>query len=167
MAEAENDDQAREKVRGMIEQIEVALMVTIAADGGLHARPMRAMAMDGDGHTLWFFSRVDSVKAAELREDQRVLLAYSDPRGQNYVAVDGSARVVRDPAKQQQLWREPARVWFPQGAESPELALIAVRMEGAAYWDSPSSTLVHAFGDAKALATGAPPHPGDEGKVRF
>lgn len=167
MAEAQNDDQAREKVRAMIEKIEVALMVTIAQDGDLHGRPMRAMGLDGDGHTLWFFSRADSANAAELREDERVLLAYSDPRGQNYVSVKGSARVVRDPAKQKELWSEPARVWFPQGPESPDLVLIAVRMDGAAYWDSPSSTLVHAYGYAKALATGQPPHPGDVGKVGF
>ena len=47
------------------------------------------------------------------------------------------------------------------------MALLCVEMEGAEYWDAPSSTLVHAFGYLKAVTTGAPPHPGDNDKVDF
>lgn len=56
-------------------------------------------------------------------------------------------------------------MWFPDGADSPNLALIAVTIEGAQYWDSPSSTA--AYGYAKALLTGTPPEAGEVGKVRF
>ena len=96
-----------------------------------------------------------------------MLLAYSDPRRQNYVSVRGTAQVVRDAARQKELWSEPLRVWFPKGAEDPAVALLRVKVEGAEYWDAPSSTLVHAYGYLKAVTTGEPPKPGDNDKVDF
>ena len=56
---------------------------------------------------------------------------------------------------------------FPGGPEDPKIALIRVECEGAEYWDSPSSTLVHAYGYLKAVTTGEPPHPGANDKVDF
>ena len=48
-----------------------------------------------------------------------------------------------------------------------EIALIAVDVEGAEYWDSPSSTVLHAYGYVKAIATGTPPSGGENAKVSF
>ena len=142
------------------------MMVTLAEDGHMHGRPMRAVNKEFDG-TLWFFTNDHTPKTDEVQGDRRVLLAYSDPGSQNYVSISGTARVVRDEAKQKQLWSEPLRVWFPKGAEDPAIALLQVTVEGAEYWDSPSSTLVHAYGYLKAVTTGEPPKPGDNDKVDF
>ena len=96
-----------------------------------------------------------------------MLLSYSDPSSQNYVSVSGTARVVRDVAKQKEYWQEAMKTWFPQGAEDPHIALIAIEMTGAEYWDSPSSTLLHAFGYVKATVTGQPPKGGENERVKF
>jgi general stress protein 26 len=170
MASAEpprNDDEMRIKVREMIQDIQVAMMVTTDANGHLHGRPMRAQKPDVDGKTLWFFTRDDSPKIAELEGDRHVLLGYSDPKGQDFVSVSGTARVVRDKAKNKELWTEDLRTWLPEGPEGNGIALIAVEMEQAEYWDAVSSSLTFAFGYAKALATGKPAHPGENAKVGF
>jgi general stress protein 26 len=83
------------------------------------------------------------------------------------VSISGHAQVVRDLAKQKELWSEPLRVWFPGGPEAPEVALVKVTVDGAEYWDSPSSTFVHAYGYLKAVTTGKPPAPGENDKVDF
>jgi general stress protein 26 len=116
---------------------------------------------------LWFFTGAGSPKTGEVAEDERCLLAYSDPTRQNYVSIYGSVELVRDVVQQKALWSEPLRVWFPGGAEDPNIALLKVTCEGAEYWDSPSSTLVHAYGYLKAVTTGEPPHPGANDKVDF
>ena len=33
-------------------------------------------------------------------------------------------------------------MWFPEGKDDPEIALLRVNLEKAEYWDSPSSTVV-------------------------
>ncbi|WP_135468578.1 pyridoxamine 5'-phosphate oxidase family protein [Crenalkalicoccus roseus] len=166
MVETRSDAEAQRKVLEMIRGIEVAMMVTMDEEGRFRGRPMRAAQAEFDG-ALWFFTRATSPVALEVSQDDRVLLAYSDPRRQDYVSVFGSAELVRDREKQKALWSEPLRTWFPGGPEDHDVALVKVTVKGAEYWDAPSSTLVHAFGYLKSVTTGEPPHPGANDKVDF
>jgi general stress protein 26 len=117
--------------------------------------------------TLWFFTRDDSPKIDELESDPRVLLGYSDPKGQDFVSVAGTARVVRDKAKNKELWTEDLRTWLPEGPEGAGISLIAVEMDRAEYWDASTSNLHFAFGYARALATGQAAQTGENAKVDF
>ncbi len=163
--ETRTDDEAKAKVWDLIKDIKVTMMVS-HHDDSLHGRPMVAVDRSFDG-TLWFFSRWDTPKMDELRTDPRVLLSYAEPKDQNYVALSGRAEILRDQALTREHWQEPMRTWFPKGPDDPEIALIKVTVEGAEYWDSPSSTMVYAYGYAKARLTGKPPHPGEVDKVKF
>lgn len=160
-----NDDEARIKVRELIETIRTVMLVTADEDGDLHSRPMRVVTVEDD--IVWFFTEANSPKVFEIEQDRDVLLACANPSSSEYVSVRGKGRLVRDAAKQKELWSEAARPWFPDGAESPNLALIAVKMIGAEYWDSSSSTAIFAYGYVKALVTKAPAEGGDNAKVRF
>ena len=167
MAEAQTKHEQREKVREMIKDVQTAVLVTHGDGEQLRGRPMVAAALDPDGKTLWFFSGNSTEKTEEISRNDRVLLSYSDPSKQNYVSVSGKARVMRDVAKQKELWQETMKTWFPGGPEDPKIALIAVEMTGAEYWDSPSSTLLHAYGYVKATLTGQPPSGGENERVSF
>lgn len=159
-----SDEEGREKVMDLIKEVEFAQLVTHGTGGVMHSRPMVAVQTDAD-FSLWFMTKDGSRKVAELEADPRSLLVYSDGNAQNYVSVAGHAEIVRDRAKIRELWSEPMRTWFPQGKDDPSIALICVRPSVAEYWDSPSSTLVHAYGYVKSAVTGEPPKPGDVGHV--
>lgn len=161
-----NDQASKSKVLDLISDIRVAQMVTIDPEGKLRSRPMVAQAKQGDNE-LWFFTPATSGKVHEIAAHHEVLLNYSDPHDQTYVAILGNAEVMHDRSKVHELWSEPMRVWFPKGADDPEIALIRVHVREADYWDSPSSTLVHVYGYAKAVLTGAPPNPGENRHVEF
>lgn len=159
------DPKAREKLYDLIKDIRVAMMTTVESDGSLRSRPMWTQAPDADGH-LWFMTRLDSSKTAEIGRDHKVGLAFSEPDDQNYVSISGHAEIVRDRAAIHEHWQESMRTWFPNGKDDPDLALIKVTPEYGEYWDAPSSTMLHAYGYAKAAMTGEPPQrPGDEAKV--
>lgn len=168
MAEQTSGLEARQKVWDLIKDIKIALMVTKGEDGeALRGRPMAAINKDFDGD-LWFATRAEAPKVGEIKEHDHVLLAYSDPKTQNYVSVAGVSAMVRDPSKVKELWSEPLRVWFPKGPDDPDIALIKVTVETAEYWDAPSSAWVYAFGYAKARLTGEPPkHVGENKVVTF
>jgi general stress protein 26 len=160
-----SDDEARIKVRELIEHIRVVMLVTQDAAGGLDARPMSVLAVEGD--TVWFFTDIESQKTMAIGQDHAVLLAAANPSNQEYISVRGTARVMQDQAQQKALWTEAARLWFPDGAGSPNLALIAVEMERAEYWDGPTSSARFAIGYVKALLTKTPPEMGENAKVKF
>lgn len=164
MVETRDDAEAKRKVWDMIKDIEVAMLVSQDAEGDFRGRPMWMANREFDG-VLWFYATAGTAVASPA--PHKVLLAYVDPGSQNYVSVAGSAQVVEDKAKQKALWRESMRVWYPKGAEDPDIRLLKVTVEGAEYWDAPSSTLLHAYGYIKAVTTGQRPNPGGNAKVDF
>ncbi|MCK8784811.1 pyridoxamine 5'-phosphate oxidase family protein [Roseomonas sp. NAR14] len=167
MPETRSDSDAKAKVWEMIRDVKVAVLVTNGADGHLHGRPMVAVQDEPFNDTLWFFTPAEGGVADEIGSDPQLLLSYSNPSSQDYVSVAGKGEIVRDAAMQKKLWSEGMRTWFPKGAEDPGLALLKVTVEGAEYWDAPSSTMVYAYGYLKARLTGEPPHPGEVAKVDF
>ena len=152
----QHDDKAAEKLYALIKDMRIAMMTTADTDGSLRSRPMYSQSADESGD-LWFFTQIASGKSSEISRDHQVNLAYADPDKQHYVSVSGRAEVVRDKAHIDKHWSEGMRTWFPKGKDDPQIALIRVKPEHGEYWDSPSSTLVHIYGYAKALATGKPP----------
>lgn len=164
--ETRSDYESRNKVWDLIQDIKFSLLVTRGEGGAMRARPMVAQQDSFDGE-LWFFTTEGSRKISDIEQDPNVLLTYAEPGDQNYVSVTGKATIVRDRSKIKELWSEGMRVWFPKGAEDPAIALICVRVDAAEYWDSPSSTMVYAYGYAKARLTGQPPRPGEVRHVDF
>jgi general stress protein 26 len=153
------------KLWDMIKSIRFAMLTS--EDGEvLRSRPMAASQNDFDGD-LWFFTRLDSHKVAEVEQDARVNVSYADPDHQNYVSLSGTARIVRDRTAIDAHWSEGARTWFPRGKDDPAIALLKVSVSQAEYWDAPSSAMVMLFGYAKAVTTGRAPRPGEHATVSF
>ena len=152
----------------MIRHIKFAMLTTVEEDGALRARPMANKQADEFDGSLWFFTRASSPKVDEVEKSHEVNVSFSDPDKQSYVSVSGSAELVRDRKKAEELWTPYTKIWFPNGIDDPELALLKVTVSKAEYWDSPSSMMVQAFGIAKAAVTGdRSPLTGENKKVNF
>ena len=154
------------KLQELIEDIEFAMLTTVHEDGSLRARPMAMPKNEFDGE-LWFFTKKDSPKVDEIEREHQVNVSFSRPDKQHYISMSGLARVSRDRAKMEELWNPAYTAWFPEGLDDPQICLLNIKVSQAEYWDSPSSTLVHAYGYLKAVTTGEPPHPGANDKVDF
>ncbi|MBM3618435.1 MAG: general stress protein [Alphaproteobacteria bacterium] len=166
MTDTLNTPEARKKVWELIKDIRIAQLVTHVNSETLAARPMYAMNKDFDGN-LWFFTDASSPKVDEVKAHSHVLLSYSDPSKNNYVSIQGHATISDDREKIAELWSEGARAWFPKGEKDENLRLLRVVVNRAEYWDSPSSTLVMAYGYAYARLTGETPKVGENKKVAF
>ncbi len=166
MNNGQHDSERAKKLYGMIKDLEVCMMTTAEEDGSLRSRPMHNQTADENGD-LWFFTKVPSGKTVEIRKDQQVNLAFSNVSSQDYVSISGTAEIVRDRVAIEKHWSEPLRTWFPEGKDDPAIGLIRVRPTFGEYWDSPSSTMVHAYGYLKAVVTGQPPKGGDQAKVKL
>jgi hypothetical protein len=49
-----------------------------------------------------------------------------------------------------------AKPWFPEGPESPNLALLKIEPEMAEFWDAPNSKMVRMFALAMSVYAGKP-----------
>lgn len=155
MSDTISHEQALKKLGMLIKDISVAMLTTAEPDGTLRSRPMATQRSEFNG-TLWFFTRADAPKVDEIDRAHQVNLSYADAHIHQYVSVSGTATLVRDRDKNEELWNPLYKVWFPGGLDDPELALLRVDVEKAEYWDTPSSKVVQLVGFVKSLATGKP-----------
>ncbi len=142
----------------MIKDAHSALLVSITEEGSLDSRPMGCLQSEFDG-TLWFLTFHHSGKVAEIKKDSRVLVSYVKASKYEYVTISGRACLVEDRSKIKELWTEGLRVWFPNGPDDPEIALISVDVEVAKYWTDPASVFTYALAYVKARVTGETPSP--------
>src|SRR3954466_8670231 len=154
MAASQTDPNAQ-KLFDLVRDIRGCMMTTEESHGSLHSRPMYSMEADERG-SLWFFTKLQSPKVAEISKDRQGNLAFADPDKQHYVSISGVAEVVRDKAVIGDKWSESVRAWFPDGKDDPSLTLIRVKPVRGEYWDSPSSTFVQLYGYVKSTLTGQP-----------
>ena len=156
-----------EKLREMIKDIDFCMLTTIDENGDLHSRPMSSNGdIEGDGD-IWFFTGLSSHKVNEVSSAPQVNLSFADPDNQRYVSVTGTAELVRDRQKIEELWRPEFKIWFAKGTDDPDIALLKVSLQRAEYWDSPSSTVAFALKFAKAVITGKQPEFGENKKLDF
>lgn len=159
----------RAKVWELIKDAHTALLITVEENGALQARPMGCLQKQFDG-TLWFLTFRHSLKLRQIRNDDRVLVAYVKPDRYEYVAISGRAEIVEDRQKLQELWNEGLRVWFPKGPDDPEIELLAIEVDKADYWANPASIVTYALAYVRTRLTGQSPSPDEiaESKsVRF
>ncbi|OFX03753.1 MAG: general stress protein [Alphaproteobacteria bacterium RIFCSPHIGHO2_12_FULL_66_14] len=157
------------KLWTMIKDIRYGMFTARHGNGHLRSRPMTTQNGSRDrGAVLWFFMSRSSDSVADLLAAPEVNVAYADPGNDAYVSVSGKAGVIEDVGKKRELWSPLSQAWFAGGPVDPDLALVAVAITHAEYWDMESNKAVQLFKIARAAVTGAPPTDlGEHGKVRM
>lgn len=130
-------------------------MLTTLADGRLVSRPMASRAAPDEG-VIRFITRTDD-KTHQIADDAAVNLAYLDSGRGIYLSVSGRATVNHDRAKLHALWGPWAQAWLPEGPDAPDVALIEVRPDDAALWDTTSSKIVATVKTLAAAVRGTQP----------
>jgi general stress protein 26 len=138
----------------LIREIRVGLLTTLDPQGHFHTRPVETLEVEGTA-ALWFFTDWSTPKVGEMQRQSQVSVGYSDVSRNRFVAVSGSARVLRDPEKARRLWSIEQRAYYPDGPEDRRLALLQVQMERAEYWLAPGRG-AYLVAAARAALTGTP-----------
>lgn len=140
------------RVAELAKDIRMAMLVTRDNHGNMRSRPMATQESTFDG-TLWFFTDEHSSKVEEIAADPHVCVAYAQSMSESYLSVSGTAAVINDRAKAQELWSPFLRAWFT-GWDDPTLRLIRVDADEAEYWDSKGGKLASMIMVLRAAITG-------------
>jgi general stress protein 26 len=146
--EWESDQEARHLPDLVPDGLCVAMIMTMI--GRSHSsRPVTVA--DVREHRLSFLvaRHADWVAAIE-GEQALVHVTIADNDAARYLALNGSAIVVRDEEEAQRLWTPAARVWF-DGAEDPNLAVLHFDVTDGHYWSGPAGSVGRAIAFARAV----------------
>ncbi|WP_345802047.1 pyridoxamine 5'-phosphate oxidase family protein [Microbacterium sp. AZCO] len=144
--------EATDRIRELVEDIDFTMLTTLDPAGNLHGRPMSTRQMDANGD-IWFFTADDTRKVEEVEADHDVGLSYIDAKGMRFVSVAGTARVIHDRAKMEELYSPSLDVWFEDGLDTPGIALLRVTPVEAEFWEPAKGKIAMAASMAKALVT--------------
>ena len=162
MTDQTNRDDAA-KITELIESSnDMAMFTTRAPDGTLTSRPMALQKAECEGD-LWFFAARSSGKMDHIDQDPQVNVTFGS--ASTWVSFTGTASLVNDDAKKQELWNSAVEAWFPEGPDDDDVILVKVNGDSAEYWDTPGGRIATALSFAKAKVTGEPYEGGENEKV--
>jgi len=146
---------AQERLDQLIASFDTAMLVTTSLRGQPRARPM-AIAGHVTGGLLYFATRAEDEKLEELLQHPDVAVTM---QGDNrFLSITGRGRIETDVQLAREMWKPSMKLWFPEGAESPQLTLILVEPLCAEYWDRAGLRRLEFLWEAgKALVRGEIP----------
>jgi len=131
-------------------------MVTTHAGNRMRSRPMHAFP-DQDAGCFWFITDTRGLKDEDIEAAPDVCLNFADLSDNTYLSVTGHARIIRDPAKAEELWNAEAQVWWPNGPRDPVVRVLRVEPDQAEYWDARGNSFVVAMKLVAARVSGKEP----------
>ena len=160
-----NNEAAREKLKDLVDDIRVAMMVTGLGKIPLNAVPMSTKKVDDHGD-IWFLSLRNSEHNMNITENNQVQLLYSDPSDMEFVSVYGMGEIVTNKEVLEDLYDDMADAWF-DGVEDPNLTAIKFHPREAYYWNNKSNKYVTLYKLGIAALTGKNKDIGESGKLEL
>lgn len=133
-----------DKIAELIKDVKFAMMTTVTSEGHLHACPMTTSETSLGAKEIWFIGDKQTETVADIKENPQVNLAYVSQDDKDYVSINGTAELVDDQAKLDELWSPVYNAFYENGKEDADIQLIKVVPNGAEYWLS-GNTLVNMF----------------------
>lgn len=123
-----------------LKDIDFVMLNTHTEGGRIAGRPMsnnRDVDYDGDS---WFFVDQESRTFADVQADPKVTISAQGSKGlfgkpPMFLSIEGQAQIVTDGAMLAEHWKKELERWWPEGPQTPGLALLKVRAERIHYWD--------------------------------
>jgi general stress protein 26 len=154
-----------QKLRDMVEDINVCMFCTMTPGEYFETRPMATQKVDEQGR-LWFLSDKSSDKHQEIKKDRKVQLIYGKPSAYEFLSIKGTAFETRDRKTLDELWTKMAEAWFKGGKDDPNLVAVCVTPKEAYYWDTKHNKMVSLLKIAIATITHKVMDGGIEGVIK-
>jgi general stress protein 26 len=121
-----------------MKDIDVCMMTTVTTDGNTSSRPMsNNRDVDYDG-TSYFFTELDSRVATDIKTNDHVTLSAQHNKlvGANtYISLSGKGKVITDRSEMKKHWNKDVEIYFKNGLDSPNIAMIQVRAKHIKFWE--------------------------------
>lgn len=128
------------KLREMVENIQVAVMLSNLTTLPIGANPMEVKKVDDQGG-IWFLSSLDSDHYTNIVMDKRIQLVFSHPEAMQFLSIYGNAYFHTEKQYLESLYTSSEDQWF-EGVDDVELIAIKVEPVSTFYWDKKQNKFV-------------------------
>ena len=121
-------------IQAMVKDIKYTMMTTRNDENHLHSCPMNTTETSIGAKEIWFIGHKPSETVDNIKQNPEVNLAYVTQDSEKYLSISGTAELVEDEEKLNELWSVMYNAYFEQGKDDPKVQLIKVVPHGAEYW---------------------------------
>ena len=121
-------------IQAMVKDIKYTMMTTRNDENHLHSCPMNTTETSIGAKEIWFIGHKPSETVDNIKQNPEVNLAYVTQESDKYLSISGTAELVEDEEKLNELWSIMYNAYFEQGKDDPKVQLIKVVPHGAEYW---------------------------------
>ncbi len=129
-----NKQAQMDTIQAMVKDIKYTMMTTRNGENHLHSCPMNTTETSIGAKEIWFIGHQPSETVDNIKQNSEVNLAYVTQESDKYLSISGTAELVEDEEKLNELWSVMYNAYFEQGKEDPSVQLIKVVPHGAEYW---------------------------------
>ena len=129
-----NKQAQMDTIQAMVKDIKYTMMTTRNDENHLHSCPMNTTETSIGAKEIWFIGHKPSETVDNIKQNPEVNLAYVTQESDKYLSISGTAELVEDEEKLNELWSVMYNAYFEQGKEDPSVQLIKVVPHGAEYW---------------------------------
>ena len=129
-----NKQAQMDTIQAMVKDIKYTMMTTRNGENHLHSCPMNTTETSIGAKEIWFIGHKPSETVDNIKQNPEVNLAYVTQESDKYLSISGTAELVEDEEKLNELWSVMYNAYFEQGKEDPSVQLIKVVPHGAEYW---------------------------------
>lgn len=147
-----NKQAQMDTIQAMVKDIKYTMMTTRNDENHLHSCPMNTTETSIGAKEIWFIGHKPSETVDNIKQNPEVNLAYVTQESDKYLSISGTAELVEDEEKLNELWSVMYNAYFEQGKDDPKVQLIKVVPHGAEYWAN-SNAITSAVKMAAAALT--------------
>ena len=129
-----NKQAQMDTIQAMVKDIKYTMMTTRNDENHLHSCPMNTTETSIGAKEIWFIGHKPSETVDNIEQNPEVNLAYVTQESDKYLSISGTAELVEDEEKLNELWSVMYNAYFEQGKDDPKVQLIKVVPHGAEYW---------------------------------
>ena len=129
-----NKQAQMDTIQAMVKDIKYTMMTTRNDENHLHSCPMNTTETSIGAKEIWFIGHKPSETVDNIKQNPEVNLAYVTQESDKYLSISGTAELVEDEEKLNELWSVMYNAYFEQGKDDPKVQLIKVVPHGAEYW---------------------------------
>jgi len=100
------------------------------------------MGAEADAYTAWFTTNTSSPKMAALRANPWVSAYYCRPSEWRGLMLGGEMEVVQDRVDKHRLWQPGWQLYYPQGPDDPDYAVLRLRPSLVKYYHQLKSVVL-------------------------
>lgn len=162
-----NNQEAIEKLKDLVNSIDVAMMVTYPKDTQYpYMTPMSRQEIDDEGN-IWYLISSESETYENLLVNNKISLAFGDPGSYTFLSIDGIAEASRDQERIEKYWNKFVEVYFEKGKEDTSIRVLKVTPLDSHYWDTKTNKFMTLLKVASAAITGNKVDIGREGELNI